>query len=251
MDTEINSWSNVLGRNLSELEKELFYAYESELLINDKIKQLNTIIKDRNLEISKLTENSGNCMFESLIHCGIGKSIHNLRKSIAYLMLIFKDYKGFFEGQNETLKEIFTTINDIELVHSREKEKDNSKEIISKIYKYTYEVMCNDLACNCNWQRLPTELILMFISKIYNINISIISDTGYEHSITTNQSNSPKKTVYLAHIDEIHYLPISDTITGINLAYTDIKTQFDKWMSNNSVCMNYNYGSNNIEEMDE
>ena len=88
--------------------------------------------------------------------------------------------------------------------------------------------MCQDLFESSHWTRLPTELILMFISRIFNLNITIINDSDFEHSI--NLADDQSKKIYLAHLGETHYLPI-DSIQDSpkDLNYTEGFKRFHKW----------------------
>ncbi len=243
-----DDWEIYLNRRFTDSENVLFCALECERNMNSRIKALNELLKEKNLVISHLTENNGDCLFESLCLLGIGKNRENFRRSLAYLMLIFKDYPNFFDGQSESLKEIFLQTNDIELVHSKEQKDD---EIYSHIYKYTYEVMCNDLACVNNWLRIPTQLILMFVSKIYNVEISIMNDSGYLYSITSNQDIAPTKIIRLAHVGELHYLPIGvRTEDSVNLQYAYIYNKFHHWVKIQSFMrqMTHDNGQKNIQK---
>ena len=137
-------------------------------------------------------------MFESLVYHKIGNTIDELRKSIAHLMYIFQDYPNFFPYQEQTIRQMFTNTNDVKYVLCKSEK---------KMYKYTYNIMCQDLAHNTSWTRLPTQIILMVISRLHQIDISIISDvTGWEYVI--NENDGEDKTIYIGHLGEYHYVPL-------------------------------------------
>lgn len=217
----IFQWTKFLNRELNMEEKFLFNSVRMEKMINIQLEKINEFIGKKNMEISKITPLDGNCLFESLSSLGLGNNSDELRKAIVYLMIIYKDYKNFFPDQPETLSELFANFNEIEYVHCKQD---------SRVYRYNFDVMCQDFYESCNWARLPTELILMFISKIFNINITIINENGFEHNIFMGDKDAIN--MFLAHISESHYLPI-DKIKGepLELEYDDCKNNFLKWAS--------------------
>ncbi len=218
-------WCQYLNRELTGQEKLLFHNVKMEKMMNMQLEQLSEKLKEKGMEISMITELDGNCLFNSLSSLGIGKDSDELRKGISYLMTIFKDYKNFFPDQQESLQELFVNFNEIELVHCKEDH---------RFYKYTYDIMCQDLNNTCNWTRLPTQLILMFISKLFNINISVIHDNGFESNIF--MGNSDAFTIYLAQLSESHYLPV-DKIgeEPRNLSYDNSKTVFLQWAHRQAI----------------
>ena len=216
---DIGEWSKFLKRELTNDEKRLFARVLEERMLNSAIDNINKCVKDRNLKVCKLTDLHGDCFFESLVILGIGDDSEKLRISISHLMYIFRDYRGFFPDQEETLAELFSHFNEIEYVHCKQ---------TNRIYKYTYNIMCQDMSESSNWNRLPTQLILMFISKIFNLNIAIINDSGFEHNININNNNN--NTIYLGHIGECHYVPIN-IITDKNSDNLEHKENWNKFIS--------------------
>jgi hypothetical protein len=226
----IFEWTKYLNRELNMEEKCLFNSVRMEKMMNIQLNKINETIKIRDLEISHLSVIDGNCLFDSLSSLGYGENADELRKSITYLMYIFKDYKNFFTDQEETLSELFANFNEIEIVYCKND---------SKVYKYNYEVMCQDMYESCNWTRLNTQLVLMFISKIFNINITIIHDNGFETTIHLGDEKA--ENVYLAHVGESHYLPISkivDADNHKNIEYKHMKHEFLKWATKQSIIKN-------------
>lgn len=214
-------WTKYLNRELNNEEKGLFNNVRIEKILNMQIEKINENIKKNDLEISYLAPLDGNCLFESFSKLGIGNNSDELRKAICYLMIIFKDYKNFFPDQTETISELFTTFNEIEYVHCKQD---------SRIYKYTFDVMCQDLYEACNWSRLPTQLILMFVSKIFNLNIIIVQESGFEHNICMGDKDA--MTIHLAHLSECHYMPIDKVVEKgkyRELEFEECKNVFLKW----------------------
>lgn len=204
-------WCNYLGRRLYDDEKYLFESYRAEIKINRLLKELyEQCIKKKNLYVPELTELDGDCLFSSLVYHGISSSIEELRNILSFIMYIYKDYKNFLPGQTESLKELFSLFNEIEYVSCNQKV--NDRYVFVDFYKYTYNVMCQDLTNNHSWTRTPTQLILMVISYLYKVEIVIINNTSdYEHKISAfdNVTDKPElKKIYLGHIGEYHYVPI-------------------------------------------
>ncbi len=218
-------WCQYLNRELTGQEQMLFHNVKMEKMMNMRLEQLSEKLKEKGLEISLLTELDGNCLFNSLSSLGIGNNSDELRKGISYLMTIFRDYKNFFPDQQETLQELFINFNEVELVHCKEDK---------HFYKYTYDIMCQDLNNSCNWTRLPTQLILMFISKLFNVNISVFHDNGFESNIFMGDKDA--KVISLAQLSESHYLPV-DKIgeTPKELSYDTCKSTFIQWAQRQAI----------------
>ena len=131
-------------------------------------------------------------------------------------MYIYKDYKGFLPGQNDTLSELFSLFQEVEVddqkIYVSCGRKVDGKYKFVNFYKYTYNVMCQDLTNNHSWTRMPSQLILMVISYLYKVEIIIISNMNdYENRISAfdNLTEKPElKKLYLGHIGEYHYVPI-------------------------------------------
>ena len=105
-----------------------------------------------------------------------------------------------------------------------------------QFYKYSYDVMCQDLSNNGSWDKLRTNMILLVLSRIYKLKIHILNIThnGYFLNILNafeNLKNQPKlKTIYLANINEIHYLPLdilSNNQKIIRIYYNDTNNNFE------------------------
>jgi hypothetical protein len=216
-------WMEYLDRDLTPYEDNILNDLKCEKDINKQLEDLHNIVIDKGYYISDLTNLHGNCLFESLVHHNICNDETILRKSLAHLLYIYGNYKGFFESQNETLRELFVFANDIEFVFNP-----NDKTF----YQYTYDIMCQDISNDNSWMRLPTQLLLMFISRLFNIEIIIIHDNGHETIINSNNSsetiinsnnssetiinsNNSSETIinsnnkiYLCLMNEFHYLPL-------------------------------------------
>lgn len=224
-------WIEYLGRQLTHEESHILSSVVSENIMNRKLDSLrdscNNIIENNKLSLKEgtgltiptLTTLVGNCMFESLNYHGIGNSVTDLRKGLSYLMHQFRNIK-LFSGQ--TLYELFTSFNDIEYVCSN-----------NRLYKYDYDIMCKDLSNDKSWSKLPTQLILMVISHIYNIKIIIINDKSQLNEIYSRDGNS-SKTIYIGHMLESHYVPlntyvISESESNEYIYYNDSTDMFKLW----------------------
>jgi hypothetical protein len=229
----INSdkWKLYLERRLTNKELHILGNVRSEARMNDKIDSLydKCELLDPKLYIPSLTELVGNCLFESLNYHNICSSVENLREGLAYVMYQFKDYKNFFPGQAETLNELFVCFNDIEYVFCNDDK---------KLYKYNYDIMCQDLADDRSWSKLPTQLILMVVSYIFKIKIDIInSDTkvSWVNTIDIHKENSTN-TIQIGHISESHYVPLDilgDDEDIVRIHYSVCKNRFIKWAKKN------------------
>jgi hypothetical protein len=198
---DFDLWESFLGRNLNQEERKIIHDYLLENDTNLQIKSLHyNLILNGFYSIPKLTKNNGNCLFESLEYLGYGKT-REIRKNIAVLLLSVKNDWNFFPGMNSCPEELFLNCNDVEVVQDKN---------TNKVYEYDYNAMIVDLYTNHSWSRLPMELILMAISRLYEIHIKIFSNKSeYVHMITCWDPNDlDYNTIYLGHINEEHYIPI-------------------------------------------
>ena len=215
-------WERYLERDLVKSEKTLLTDMKSEVHMNRMLRNLREISDAKKLYVPILTEQSGNCMFESLVYHELMPDEQSLRNLLGLIMLKFADHKNFFPEQDETLREIFNMSNEITHVFSRDDK---------CFYKYSFETMCCDLTREFSWTRLPTQLILMVASFIFKINIIIIDDSSeYEHKIDMH-SNDNLRTIYMGHLGEIHYVPLqhNNGETYDEIYYDDVKHEFFKW----------------------
>lgn len=236
-------WETFLGRELTTKELFIIDSYRMERVFNDKITNLYNISREKRLYNPLLTDLYGNCLFESLKYYSLPNSYTNteinrdnlfkicddedkLRKGLAEIMFMFRDYKNFFPNQEDSLMDIFAMGNDIDTVLCKDD---------GLVYKYTYDIMCDDLASDFSWTRLPTQLILMVLSKLLNIKIIIISDTSeYQHEINMCEVDCDNnRTIYLGHIGESHYIPLDvrkgEPNEDICMKYNDSKIKFYRW----------------------
>ncbi len=230
-------WTEYLERPLTYEERHILDSVRLENNINRKIKEMYDICKKKNMYISKLTNMDGNCLFESLNYHNIGFDVLSLRAGLATLMYFFKTTKNFFPHLDSSLEELFNSYNEVEYVYTaKEVQIDGEKDRIIEFYKYTYNVMCQDLMNESSWSKLPTQIILMVISYLYKVNIVIINNVNeYEMNINVYESiqNKPAiKTIFLGNLGESHYLPIdilkeNEEVNA--LAYTYAIDNFFKW----------------------
>lgn len=223
-------------KTFSKKEKELADDFRSEMFMNQQLHKLHTICRKKNLIIPKLTNLDGNCLFESLIYHGIAEKIGDLRLFLAKLMLLYKNDKNFLPNITESMAEMFEHINEILYVKY---ETDNANHYCH----YTYDVMCHDLANMYSWKRLPTELILMVISFVFNLKIVILNSLSeYENVIfitnDTSEENNPK-IIYLGIINDLHYVPIGQKDSSGNLDYKEIYYDEAKKALENYIFTNF------------
>lgn len=215
-----------LNRRLTSEEKDIIEHFKEEYMMNEKLKSLYENCKQQNLFCPVLTSLDGNCLFESLVYYRISDSVEQLRKYVSFLLHTFKNYKNFIPGTNDTLEEIFTMANEIEYV------KCNS----GVYYKYTYDVMCQDVSNMNAWSKLPTQLILMVLSYVFKLEFVILNNNGdYVNKINVfeNVENNETKvfTIYLGHIQEAHYIPLDiNTKNSDFILYDECKNNLHRWV---------------------
>jgi len=227
-------WTQYLGRQLCYEERYLMENYRAEKHMNEMMMGLyEQCLNKKKFYVPMLTSMDGNCMFESLVYHGICESVEQLRMIIALLLYIYKDYKDFLPSTGMTFGEMFAMTNEIEYVVCRKKIDD---EVYKEYYKYTYNVMCQDVSNSHSWSRLPTQMIMLLISHVFKLEIVVLSDSGiYEHKINAFESvaNKPElKTIYMGHLGESHYVPVD--VLGEDeemdpLFYKDAKLRLIEW----------------------
>lgn len=253
---DINLWESFLDRSLYDYEKDLILNVILEQELNKQISLLQQNLINNNCNIIKLTNNDGNCLFESLAELGIGENSINIkphfliRQQISFILEEARNQNNFFPNINISPEDMFNNSNEIKFIK-------NSNDI-NEIYNY--DRMLLDLKTNNSWNRLPTELILMTISKIFNVSIKIHhNNTKYINEINVWKNyinNNEINTIHLGQINEQHYLPVSiiDTkkIYNIKLEYDNYKNYYKQWIDNiiNNIPEN-NVLSINVEATSE
>jgi len=242
MTARESEWENFLERKLKRFEKEIIHDLIREIMFNtEKMEPLHRKLYLKTMYIPALTQLHGNCFFESCVELGLGSDADNLRKAVAYLMYQYQDKKYFIPGQDLSLKELFQLeiYDEIEYVYCKK---------LKKLLKYTYDIMCMDLCSESSWSILPTNLIMLLMSRIFNVRFHIIKDTDPEDltirvvDAYENCTNAPfRKTINLGHILESHFLPIAintkkelkelsmDQFIKESLYYSENKIKFHKW----------------------
>ena len=205
---DIDFWENILSRQLDKDEKKIIHGIWNENSLNVDIKCLKLNLINSYCYIKDKTNNVGNCLFESLASLGLGDNDlgiipHKMiRQNVASILLSVKTEVGFFPNIDLTPEEIFTNSNDIEFI------KDNNT---STVYEYDYDMMIIDLNSSYSWERLPTEFILMVVSRIYQVEILIYHNkTDYIHKINVFDNNHNVDIIRLGQINEEHYFPIEE-----------------------------------------
>lgn len=231
---DIYTWMQYLGRKLSRKEFGIIHGVIQEKEFNDRMQELYTVCEKKRLYIPELTHLRGDCLFESLHYHGIGNDVDDLRNSLATIMYLYKDYKNFFPSQETTLKELFSAMNDIEYVVKRDHYDNNGEEF----YKYSYNIMCQDIATCQSWDLLPTHLLLMVVSLLYKVEICIINNSSeWVNTINVFEEcdQELKKDVtriYIGHLNESHYLPVDvleDDEVIDPIYYNVARVRFIRW----------------------
>lgn len=226
--SDIETWESFLNRDLTMEEKLYLMDVVIEKGLNKEIYLLQENLKrDGTLYIPKLTSNVGNCLFESLEILGYGDA-EQIRKNVSAVMTLCARDESFFPYIHQSLRNIFTNSNDIATVL------DKDTEIC---YKYNYDMMLVDLYSNHSWSRLPTELILMVISRIYKIEILIShNNTQYITKINVWDDMPIVASIRLGQLNEEHYVPIkqitdatSADMVNKKIKYVKAKNRFHKW----------------------
>jgi hypothetical protein len=228
--SDIETWESFLNRELTIEEKLYIMDVVIEKDLNKELYSLQeNLKKDGSLYIPKLTSNVGNCLFESLEILGYGDA-EQIRKNVAAVMTLCGKDDLFFPYLNQSLKDIFINSNDIISVFDKNEEKS---------YKYNYDMMLVDLYSKHSWSRLPTELILMVISRIYKIQILIYhNNSTYVSKVNVweNCDYISPTIIRLGQLNEEHYVPImqitsSSSLDIVNkkIKYVKAKNRFHKW----------------------
>ncbi len=261
-DADIDLWESFLNRGLIDEEKECILEYIVEKELNKQIQKLSDKVSKDNCFIPKLTKNNGNCLFESLSILGLGDNDLDiephmmLRNNISSVLLYLRNCIDFFPGLNITPEQIFENSNDIEFVKNKK---------TGEIFQYNYDMMICDLRTNYSWTRLPTELVLMAISRIYQIKILIYHNkTNFVNEINVWKDdptidNELINTIRLGHINEEHYIPIlnipeelvehDETINNIleiEIEYEDKKNKYKKWAKFIASTIYDSYGNTSL-----
>lgn len=216
-----------LNRRLSNKEKEIIEHFKEEYKMNQKLANLYKTCPQQNLFCPVLTSLDGNCLFESLVYYKVADNVEKLRKYVSLLLFVYKNYKNFIPGTSDTLEEIFIMANEIEYVKCSN----------GTYYKYTYDVMCQDVSNMNAWSKLPTQLILMVLSYAFKLEFVILNDNGdYINKINVYENVENNKTevftIYLGHIQEAHYIPLDiNTKNEGFIFYDDCKNNLQTWIN--------------------
>jgi hypothetical protein len=226
--SDIETWESFLNRELTMEEKLYLMDVIIEKGLNKEIYCLQENLKrDGTLYIPKLTSNVGNCLFESLEILGYGDA-EQIRKNVSAVMTLCASNESFFPFIHQSIRNIFTNSNDIATVLDKDE---------NKSYKYNYDMMLVDLYSKHSWSRLPTELILMVISRIYKIEILIShNNTQYITKINVWDDMPIIASIRLGQLNEEHYVPIKQITDAISadmvnkkIKYVKAKNRFHKW----------------------
>jgi hypothetical protein len=201
--TNIKYWKDYLDRDLTTGEIILLKDVHIERKENMKLQAIHNLAIKDGLYIGHLTDMDGNCLFESLKYIGVYDNADDLRKGIAFLLLLLEnvDMEKEFNCKNilyATPKITFECTNEIKYVHCKQ---------TNMLYKYTYQTMCHDLYGDCSWNRLNTEVILRIIAIVFNFGFRIYHTTDYISEIIPESTENPT-IINLGLMGEFHYIPL-------------------------------------------
>jgi hypothetical protein len=221
---DIEYWENKLNRNLNDIELSIIQNANNEHEINTKILKIDDVCNKYDLYIPELTKLNGNCLFDTLKYNNLCNDVNKFRYGLSQFLIFFKDKKQFIPNQDLSLEELFNIGSDVSYVKCIK---------TKKIYKYSFTMMCIDLAKNGSWEKLHTQLILSALTVLLNIKIVIVHNYGNLTEIETIVNNNTK-TIYMGLIDEFHYIPImlkENKNSKYNCPiYLDSNIKFNKWI---------------------
>lgn len=233
MAHSVEWWENYLKRDLNPKEYSIVSRYNSECSMNECIREILFYGEQDRLVVKLLPKIDGNCLFESLVSHGIGDSISVLRNGLATLIYFMKDVKGFLGPNSDSMQEMFDATNEVEFVGKVVDDDDNNEEFVS-YHRYTFETMVQDMTENSSWSLLPTQMILMVVSRLYGVKIVILNNQSpYRNIIDVSGIDLPK-VIYIGHIDEYHYISLmvksDEQDESVCPMYSMVKTLYFAWM---------------------
>ncbi len=237
---DFKKWEVFLGRKLITWEQNILKRAWAEIIFNRSMRVLYKACAENNMFVPYLTKLNGNCLYDSLSYHNIGSSDNAFRKGLAFIMYMFRNYKDLLPDNEDNLLEWFNNINSaddgIKYVSCRNKHMAKGEK---DFYPYTYEVMCQDITNDGSWSRINPYLFFAVLSLIYKIEIVILSVIDKSHyktviNVYQNCENKPEiEIVYIANIDNFHYLPIGILTNELQQArklyYNDSRAEFKKW----------------------
>jgi len=200
---DVKYWEEYLNRKLTVDEKLMLKDVQIERTENIKLELIHNLAIQNGLYVGHLTDMDGNCLFESLKYIGLYDDADDLRKGIAFLLLLLEnvDMEKEFNCKNilhSSPKTAFELTNEVKYVHCAK---------TSMLYKYTYQTMCHDLYGDHSWNRLNMEVILRIIAIVFNLGFRIFHTTNYISEIIP-ESDKEVTIINLGLMGEFHYVPL-------------------------------------------
>jgi hypothetical protein len=240
----IKVWENYLHRMLNEKEVDILLNAKCENSMNKRLKTLWGNALSKELHIPILTELDGNCLFNSLIYHGIGNSVESLRNMVSYMLYNFRHNKELLYGTD--LNESFMLEVTLGMSHPDTFEPPYVKsKVTKKLHKYEYDHMCQAVTMDGCWSIVPANMVMILISRLFNIEFRILSTKSNDQEQYTTfsaydslpeEERPPLRTIYLGHIHENHYVPLDHIVTCLDQdlldkcpQYVDDKLRFIRW----------------------
>lgn len=208
MDNIDNRENEKAIRKAKAKRKYIIENAKCEHKCNIEIEKINAVASQKGLYIPILTKNNGECLFESICYHLYDSeknplsdtNIEKLRMATAYGMLLYKNKKIFLPNQELTMEKLFYLSNEIQVVYCR---------LSKSKYVYNFDSMCIDISQGNSWDRINTEIMLMFMSFMFDLKFTIFHGNGHITNVDMTKDVEQIKTVYLGLIDEYHYIPLA------------------------------------------
>ena len=183
MDDDSSVWEQSYKENIVIQNNKPKTKSKLEMMIDE----LDKNCKKMGYCISKIGNFDDDCFFEILVHNGLAETTQNIKKIIVALFISFKNVKGFFKSQpNNTIGDIY-----------HETDCDCS-----------LNDMCYNLINN-NPCKLPIQLIMMLVSRCFNIEFVIICYDSQTLLVINENEKKNIKEIYLGFLPEDYYVGLS------------------------------------------
>lgn len=254
-------WNQYLAQvniKIGPKELHILESFQTEIKLNNKVKKLFENSIKHKLGILGLTNLYGNCLFESLELHKFIDNVDTFREDMAFLLYSIGDIPNFFPNQPETIKTLFPSYNEVEIVQNQK---------TGKYYKYTYDLMCMDLASDKSWTRLNTELLFFIMSQVFGVYFVVVNVYDHNKVLIYGPNNDFKyvdkipeeiyeldNVIYLGLLGEVHYIPLyyEKNKEHHNFPiYTEARDKFVKWAKHMYFLVNFQKYKHIFEELNK